>query len=80
MIVDVEPTPFALCRTASTVNPDKCYCMLNVSNGIINFLFVKGEKVQTVRSIAIPEKHFDAVQQIYKGEATEEEVEEAAEQ
>ena len=77
-ILDVEPTAFALCRTASMVNPDKCYCLLNVSNGIINFLFVKGETMQTVRSISIPEKHFDAVQNVYKGEATEDDVNEAA--
>ena len=77
-LLDVEPSSFALCRTASMVNPDKCYCMLNVSNGIINFLFVKGESMQTVRSIAIPDRHFDAVQNIYKGEATEEDMDEAA--
>jgi type IV pilus assembly protein PilM len=77
-VIDVEPTPFALCRTASVVNPEKCYCMLNVSNGIINFLFVKGDAMQTVRSIAIPDKHFDAVQSIYRGDATEEQINEAA--
>ena len=76
-IYDVEPTAFAVCRAASTASPEKCYCMLNVSNGIINFLFIKGDKVQTVRSISIPEKHFDAVQNIYKGEATDEEITEA---
>ena len=78
-IYDVEPTAFTLCRTASTVNPDKCYCLLNVSNGIINFLFIKGDKIQTVRSISIPDKHFDAVQNIYKGKATDEEINEAGE-
>ncbi len=74
-IYDVEPTALALCRTASTANPDKCYCLLNVSNGIINFMFIKGDKIQTVRSIAIPEKHYDNVQKIYKGEATDEDIE-----
>lgn len=76
-IYDVEPTAFALCRAASIANPEKCYCLLNVSNGIINFMFIKGDKIQTVRSIQIPEKHFDAVQSIYKGEATDEEINEA---
>jgi len=78
-IYDIEPTALALCRTASTVNPGKCYCLLNVSNGIINFMFIKGDKVQTVRSIAIPDKHFDAVQSIYKGTSTEEEINEVGE-
>ncbi len=76
-IYDVEPTPFTLCRAASVTHPDKCYCLLNVSNGIINFMFIKGDKIQTVRSISIPEKHFDAVQSIYKGEATPEQLTEA---
>ena len=78
-IYDIEPTALALCRTASTVNPGKCYCLLNVSNGIINFMFIKGDKIQTVRSIAIPDKHFDAVQSIYKGTATDEDIQEAGE-
>lgn len=73
-IYDIEPTAFALCRSASTASPEKCYCLLNVSNGIINFLFIKGDKVQTVRSIAIPEKHYDAVQNIYKGAASQDEL------
>lgn len=78
-IYDVEPTAFTVCRAASMASPDKNYCMLNVSNGIINFLFVKGDQIHTVRSISIPEKHFDAVQNIYKGEATPEEITEAVE-
>ncbi|MBE6835550.1 MAG: hypothetical protein E7515_04785 [Ruminococcaceae bacterium] len=77
-IYDIEPTSLALCRSASVANPDKCYCLLNASDGIINFMFIKGDKIQTVRSIAIPEKHYDAVQKMYKGEATEDEVNEAA--
>lgn len=78
-IYDVEPTAFALCRAASTANPDKVYCLLNVSNGIINFMFIKGDKIQTVRSISIPEKHYDAVQKIYKGEAAPDDYTEAVE-
>ena len=73
-IYDIEPTAFALCRAASITNPGRCYCLLNVSNGIINFMFIKGDKIQTVRSIAIPEKRYDAVQNIYKGVANVDEI------
>ena len=77
-VADIEPSAFALCRAASMANPEKCYSLLNLSNGIINFIFVKGEKMFTVRSIAVPEKRYDDVQKIYKGEATEEEFEAVA--
>lgn len=65
-VKDIEPTIMTLCRAASTANPDKCYSMLNMSDGIINFMFVKGEKIFTVRSIAIPEKYYDNAQQLFK--------------
>lgn len=76
---DIEPSILALCRAASSTNPEKCYTLLNMSDGILNFMFIKGEKIFTVRSIAIPEKYYDNVQNLFKGAYTEEDLTETGE-
>jgi len=75
-VIEIEPTALALCRAASMANSEACYCLLNLSDGMINFMFVKNDKMFTVRSIQIPEKHYESVQKLYTKEFSQEEFEE----
>lgn len=64
-VVDIDSSLLSMCRGLQGVCGDAKYCLINVTDDILNFIVVKGDNISMVRSITIPDRSRYAVAELF---------------
>lgn len=66
-VVDIDSSVLSLCRALGAVAGNKKYALLNLTDDMLNFLVIRGQEISMVRSIAVPERAQEAVEELFQG-------------
>lgn len=65
-VIDIDSSVLSICRALQTKTPGKKFALLNLTEDVLNFLVIKDNEISMVRSITIPERVYEQVQNVYK--------------
>ena len=68
-VLDIDSSVLSLCRGLAPIAGDKKYALLNLTDDMLNFMVIRGNEISMVRSIAIPDRTQDAVEELFKSTA-----------
>lgn len=65
-VIDIDSSVLAVCRALQLKAQGKKFAMLNLTDDVLNFIVVKENEISMVRSITIPERAYEQVQNVFK--------------
>ena len=68
-VLDIDSSVLSLCRGLAPIAGDKKYALLNLTDDMLNYMVIRGNEISMVRSIAIPDRTQDAVEELFKSTA-----------
>ena len=66
-VQEIDSSLLAYCRALATISEGKRYCIVNLTDDVLNFIVVEGNEIAMVRSITISERNRSAVEAVFKG-------------
>lgn len=81
-VQEIDSSLLAYCRGLNEISNSARYCVVNLTDDVLNFIVVEGNEISMVRSITITERNQGAVTNVFKGSRdgsyTDEDVESVA--
>ena len=78
-VQEIDSSVLSYCRGLAKLSEGKRYCLVNITDDVLNFIVVEENEIAMVRSITISDRNRPAVEAVFKGSRdnsyTEEDVE-----
>ena len=66
-VQEIDSSLLAYCRGLNEISNGARYCVVNLTDDVLNFIVVEGNEISMVRSITITERNQGAVTNVFKG-------------